>query len=177
MARRVVVTGLGVVSPLGVGVEQSWRALLARTSAITRLPALKGLPCEVAAPVPRGASAGEFDPSTCSLLRAGDESSVASFAQFALAATAEALANAHIALPLADEVSHRVGVSVGSGIGRFEAPPPPTPSVVGALWPIALFFSHGCFPHTPHTYATHIPVLSLHMTRFFLLSNPPPPAP
>ena len=157
MARRVVVTGLGVVSPLGVGVEQSWRALLARTSAITRLPALKGLPCEVAAPVPRGASAGEFDPSTCSLLRAGDESSVASFAQFALAATAEALANAHIALPLADEVSHRVGVSVGSGIGRFEAPPPhPPPQSLAHFGQLRcsshMGVSHIRHTHTPHTY-------------------------
>ena len=168
MARRVVVTGLGVVSPLGVGVEQSWRALLARTSAITRLPALKGLPCEVAAPVPRGASAGEFDPSTCSLLRAGDESSVASFAQFALAATAEALANAHIALPLADEVSHRVGVSVGSGIGRFEAPPPTHPlsrwrtlanCVVFLTWVFPTYATHIRHTHTSALF-THDPILS-----------------
>lgn len=119
MQRRVVVTGLGIVSPLGVGVEHSWRKLLAGGCGIQRLPALTGLPSEVAAPVPRGPADGEFDPSHCPLLKPGDESSLASFAHFAVAASAEALASAGLQLPLPEAQAKRTGVAIGSGIGSL----------------------------------------------------------
>ena len=63
--RRVVVTGLGIVSPLAVGVEETWSRLLAGQSGagpITRFDA-SDLPCRIACEVPRGdGSNGTFSP-------------------------------------------------------------------------------------------------------------------
>jgi 3-oxoacyl-[acyl-carrier-protein] synthase II len=93
--KRVVVTGVGLVTPLGVGVKTVWPRLLAGACGIQRLEALKGLPSEVAAPVPRQAGEeGAFDASSCRLLERGDEKSIAPFAQYALAAAADALDDA-----------------------------------------------------------------------------------
>src|SRR5579864_6427642 len=63
--RRVVVTGLGMVTPLGVGVELTWRNLLAGKSGIVSNDRfdVSDLACKVAALVPHGvASSGGFDP-------------------------------------------------------------------------------------------------------------------
>ena len=84
--RRVVVTGIGLVTPLGVGVEASWRRLLAGDSGVVRLPSLQGLPTEIGAPVPRGEAPDGFDLNRCSLSRPGDSSSLSPFIHFALAA-------------------------------------------------------------------------------------------
>ena len=89
--RRVVVTGIGLVTPLGVGVEASWRRLLAGGCGVVRLPSLQGLPTEIGAPVPRGEAPDGFDLNRCSLSRPGDSSSLSPFIHFALAAADEAL--------------------------------------------------------------------------------------
>ena len=89
--RRVVVTGIGLVTPLGVGVEASWRRLLAGDCGVVRLPSLQGLPTEIGAPVPRGEAPDGFDLNRCSLSRPGDSSSLSPFIHFALAAADEAL--------------------------------------------------------------------------------------
>ena len=68
MARRVVVTGIGCVSPLGVGRVRNWTRLLAGECGVRRLEALAGLPAEIAAPVPRSPDEGGFDASACRLL-------------------------------------------------------------------------------------------------------------
>ena len=118
---RIVVTGLGIVSPLGVGVRAAWSRLLAGGCGVRRIDALRGLPSEIAAPVPRssdGSHEAPFDASQCRLLERGDEQSMAAFAQFALAATAEALDSAHWA-PQTDEERERTGVAIGSGIGSL----------------------------------------------------------
>lgn len=119
---RVVVSGIGLVTPLGVGVRHVWPRVLAGDCGIRRLDSLRGLPSEVAAPVPRvdehTASEGSFDPSSCRLILRGDEQTVAPFVQFALAATAEALDSAgwH---PQTDAERERTGVAIGSGIGSL----------------------------------------------------------
>src|SRR6202023_2872930 len=61
--RRVVVTGLGVVSPVACGVEPSWSRLLAGQSGARRIEGfdVSDLPCKIAMPVPRGGNGG-FNP-------------------------------------------------------------------------------------------------------------------
>ena len=54
---RVVVTGVGLVSPLGAGAAASWKRLLAGGSGVVRLPKLAGLPVDIGGAVPRGAFA------------------------------------------------------------------------------------------------------------------------
>ena len=62
--RRVVVTGLGMVSPIACGVEPTWRRLLASESGIARVENfdVSDLPCKVAAQVPRGDAPDAFNP-------------------------------------------------------------------------------------------------------------------
>ncbi len=58
--KRVVVTGLGMVSPLASGVEATWRRLIAGESAAARVESfnVSDLPCQIAAQVPLGTGAG-----------------------------------------------------------------------------------------------------------------------
>ena len=114
-SRRVVVTGVGLVTPLGVGVEQSWRRLLAGETAVRRLPSLDGLPAQIAAPVPREGEGG-FSLAGCGLAAPGDETSLSTFVQFALAAADEALVQARWS-PETRAEQERTGVAIGSGIG------------------------------------------------------------
>lgn len=67
MQRRVVITGLGIVSPLGVGVGRNWKMLMDARTAVRYLPPELwepfGLPVKIGALVPRGPQAeGCFDP-------------------------------------------------------------------------------------------------------------------
>ena len=112
--RRVVVTGLGMVTPLGIGVSATWKALLARECGIQRLEKLQALPTQIAAPVDRGS--GGFDASSCSLMEKGDEANLSDFIHFALAASGEALNNSGWD-PQSDAQRERTGVALGSGIG------------------------------------------------------------
>ena len=56
--RRVVVTGLGMVTPLACGVDATWRRLIAGESGAARIESfdVSDLPCQIAAQVPRGAA-------------------------------------------------------------------------------------------------------------------------
>ena len=115
--RRVVVTGLGIVSPLAIGVEETWSRLLAGQSGagpITRFDA-SDLPCRIACEVPRGdGSNGTFSPEQWmdhKDLRRYDD-----FIIYAVAAAKQAMKDAGITLTTEDE-KYRAGVLVGSGIG------------------------------------------------------------
>ena len=114
--RRVAVTGLGLVTPLGPTVESTWRRLLAGDCAISRVPELEALPCQIAGRVRRGTGPGEFDAKPfLSNARTQD----VEFISFALAAAQEALDDAgwH---PTEEEDMNMTGVAVGSGIGSLE---------------------------------------------------------
>lgn len=128
--KRVVVTGVGLVTPLGVKRANVWPRLIAGHCGAKRLDILKDLPSQIAAPVPRqgdsknvnndadAAAAGAFSASDCRFLERGDERSIAPFAQFALMAAADALDDAGWN-PQTDMERERTGVAIGSGIGAL----------------------------------------------------------
>jgi 3-oxoacyl-[acyl-carrier-protein] synthase II len=107
--RRVVVTGLGLVTPLGIGTEATWQAAIAGKSGvgpITRFDASQ-LPCHIAGEV-KGFDAGQFMDKKEA--RRNDL-----FIQFGLAAAKLALEDA--GLPTDKPLGERTGVIVGSGMG------------------------------------------------------------
>ena len=106
---RVVVTGLGAVSPVGIGVSANWEALLAGRSGIGPITAFdaSALPVRIAGEV-RG-----FDPADW--LEKKDIKKVDRFAQFAIAAAQMAVDDA--ALRVVPEQAGRVGVVIGVGMG------------------------------------------------------------
>jgi 3-oxoacyl-[acyl-carrier-protein] synthase II len=122
--RRVVVTGLGLVTPLGWGVETSWRALLAGKSGGNRITAFdpSDYAAQVACEVPRvdgqGGGGpdvpGSFDPDQ--VMSAKDRKRVGDFILYGVAAADEALKDAGWA-PEDEEAKQRTGVIIGSGIG------------------------------------------------------------
>ena len=118
--RRVVVTGLGLVTPLGCGIETVWRRLLAGRSGIRRIEHfdVSDLPAKVAGVVPRGDGEGEFratDYMEAKELRRNDD-----FIVFGVAAAAQALADSGFE-PGDEEERERAGVMIGSGIGGINA--------------------------------------------------------
>ncbi|MCQ1768576.1 beta-ketoacyl-ACP synthase II [Neorhizobium galegae] len=120
--RRVVVTGMGAVSPLGAGVSSSWNRLLAGKSGIRRLPdeIVGDLPAKVGGVVPsleEDAEAG-FNPD--SVMPTKDQRKVDRFILFALAAADEALAQARWK-PVSEEDRLRTATIIASGIGGFPA--------------------------------------------------------
>lgn len=114
--RRVVVTGLGIVSPLGVGVEHGWKRLIAGESGLARITHFdpSDMACQVAAQVPRGDGVGEFNPDR--YIEVKEQKKMDTFIHFAIAAADEAVKNSGY-VPVNDEQRDRTGVMVGSGIG------------------------------------------------------------
>ena len=109
MERRVVITGIGLVSPVGIGTGETWRSLLAGRSgigSITRFDATE-YSSRIAGEI-RGFNGEEFIPKK-------DLKKMDLFIQYALAATKFALEDA--GLQIAEEDAERVGVYIGSGIG------------------------------------------------------------
>ncbi|WP_373353236.1 beta-ketoacyl-ACP synthase II [Pseudoroseicyclus sp. CXY001] len=115
--RRVVVTGLGLVTPLADGVEKSWERLLAGQSGagpITRFDA-SGVTTKYACEVPRGdGSDGTFNPDR--YMEPKDQRKVDDFILFGMAAAQQAVEDSGW-MPEAEEDRLRTGVLIGSGIG------------------------------------------------------------
>lgn len=122
--RRVVVTGLGAITPLGVGIRRTWSRLLASDCGIInvadREPAArwKELPSQVAGIVPEGRrDEGKWQ--ALDWLKKGEERRLAKFTQYAIAATEMALDDAGWK-PQTPEDKEMTGVCLGSGIGNLE---------------------------------------------------------
>jgi 3-oxoacyl-[acyl-carrier-protein] synthase II len=118
--RRVVVTGLGLVTPLACGTEQTWRRLLAGESGIKAIEKFEvsDLPCKIAGQVPRGdGSAGSFNPDQW--MEPKEQRKVDDFIIFAMGAATQALDDAgwH---PREYDDQITSGVLIGSGIGGVE---------------------------------------------------------
>lgn len=119
--RRIVVTGMGAVSPLGCGVEVSWRRLLAGQSGLRPLPEWsQALPARIAGLVPDKAddSDGGFDPAQAAAPK--DQRKMDRFILFALLATAEAVAQAGW-MPQDAAALERTATIIASGVGGFPA--------------------------------------------------------
>ncbi|MGY4315572.1 beta-ketoacyl-ACP synthase II [Bradyrhizobium sp. JR3.5] len=119
--RRIVVTGLGTVSPLGCGTELVWSRLLAGHSGLTALPEwAAALPGRVAGQVPSKAADAEggFDPDSAAPRK--DQKKMDRFILFALLAAAEAVAQAGW-MPAEALAQERTATVIASGIGGFPA--------------------------------------------------------
>ncbi len=118
--RRVVVTGLGLVTPLGVGTETVWQRLIAGRSGLSAVTDfdVSDLPCKVAGSVPKGSFAdGGFDPNDT--IPPKDQRKMDMFIQYALAAATEAVRDSGW-MPTEAEGQERTGVLIGSGIGGLQ---------------------------------------------------------
>ncbi len=118
--RRVVVTGLGLLSPLGCGVEPSWERLLAGRSGANRIRYFDAshLPCQIACEIPLGdGSDATFDPDQW--VDKKEQRKNDRFIVYALAA-AEMAVNDAGWRPEDEESLERTGVMIGSGIGGIE---------------------------------------------------------
>jgi 3-oxoacyl-[acyl-carrier-protein] synthase II len=115
--RRVVVTGMGIASPLGVGVGHVWRRLIAGESGISAIQSFdtKDLPAKIAGQVPQGTRAeGGLDLSEWIPVK--DQKKMDRFIQFALVAAQEAVEDSGWR-PETEEDRDATGVMIGSGIG------------------------------------------------------------
>jgi 3-oxoacyl-[acyl-carrier-protein] synthase II len=108
-SRRVVVTGMGVVAPNGIGTERFWDSLVQGRSGVRKITHFdaSSYPCQVAAEVKDFDPTNFMDPKTAKR--------VARFAQFALAAARMAVADSGLDLGSVDP--NRTGVIMGTGIG------------------------------------------------------------
>ncbi len=117
MKQRAVITGLGIVSPIGIGVGPFWKAALAGHSGIQRIDAFEDLPLDDY----RSRVAGQVKDFHPAPWPEGNQPEgnqierVDRYAQFGLAAAQEALADS--ALRMESEAPHRVSVIVGAGMG------------------------------------------------------------
>jgi len=127
--RRVVVTGLGLVSPVGCGVETAWKNILAGSSGASKIEHFEtgDLACKIAAIVPRadgrgGGAPGQegiFDPDA--VMSARDRKRIDEFILYSIAASDDALADAGWAPGEDDnEARERTGVLFGSGTGGLD---------------------------------------------------------
>ena len=112
MSRRVVVTGVGLVSPLGIGTEATWQAVLQGKSGIGPITEFDAtdFACRIAGEV-KG-----FDPFR--YIEKKEVKKMGRFIQFAIAASECALSCSGLKVDAENE--EQVGVYIGSGIGGFE---------------------------------------------------------
>jgi 3-oxoacyl-[acyl-carrier-protein] synthase II len=118
--RRVVVTGMGIACPLGVGVEHVWRRLINAESGIGAITAFdaKDSPCKVAGQVPLGTKAeGALDINEWVPVK--DQKKMDRFIHLAMVAATEAVADSGW-VPQTEDESCSTGVMIGSGIGGLE---------------------------------------------------------
>lgn len=114
--RRVVVTGMGMVTSLGPGVETNWKGILAGKSGIRPITAfdVSELPAKIGGMVPEGTGEGEFNADD--FVPAKDRRRMDTFIVYGMAAAQEAIEHSGW-LPESDDDRCRTGVLIGSGIG------------------------------------------------------------
>jgi len=117
--RRVVITGIGAVTPLGGNTETSWRNLIAGQSGIQKIDTFPAddLAAQIAGLVPQGDTPETFNPDDW--VPPKDQRRMGRFIIYGIAATDHALKDAGWA-PQDEESLERTGVMIGSGIGGLE---------------------------------------------------------
>lgn len=113
MKRRVVITGVGMITPLGTGTEKSWKGLLEGRSGIKIITHFnpEGLPCQIAAEVP------DFEIDR--FIEIKEQKKMDRFIHLGVAAATLAMEDS--GLKVTESNADRVGVIVGSGIGGLSA--------------------------------------------------------
>ena len=122
MLRRVVVTGMGIVSPLGVGVSKNWERLTAGHSGIQKVTRfdVSDMPSQIAGVVPylsEGVADG-FNPDTA--LPPKEHKKVDAFILYGIGAADEAILDSGLTFE-DDSLKERTGVMIGSGIGGLQS--------------------------------------------------------
>jgi 3-oxoacyl-[acyl-carrier-protein] synthase II len=113
MKRRVVVTGLGLITPLGTGMQKTWEAICKGASGIDRITTFDASDY----PVQMAGEVKDFDPEA--FIERKDIKKMDIFIQYALGAGTMAVENA--GLKITEENADRVGVIVGAGIGGINS--------------------------------------------------------
>ncbi len=118
--RRVVVTGLGLVTPLASGVQRSWQRLLDGESGFGRIETFEvnDIACQIAAQVPRGDDADAFHPDD--FVEPKDQRKIDDFILFGIAAAVQAVEDSGWT-PDNEYSRERTGVMIGSGIGGLKS--------------------------------------------------------
>jgi len=116
MTRRVVITGIGVVSPLANGAEPTWKKLIAGQSGIRTITTfdVSDLPTKIGGTVPEGDGPGLFQADH--YMSSKDQRKVDRFILYAVAAATQAVEDSGW-MPEDEEARERTGVMIGSGIG------------------------------------------------------------
>ena len=118
--RRVVVTGMGLVSPLACGVEETWKRLLAGQSGAGRIQHFDAseMPAQIACEIPRGdGTNGTYNPDEW--MAPKEQRKVDRFITYAICAADQAVRDADW-MPEDEYELERTGVMIGSGIGGIE---------------------------------------------------------
>lgn len=118
--KRVVVTGMGVVSPFGRGVEHNWKSIIEGKSAIRKIEGfdLKDIPVLIGGQVPFGEGENDFNPD--SVMPPKDQKKCDKFILYGLAAGSDAIEDSGWK-PENEEDKYRSGIMIGSGIGGLQA--------------------------------------------------------
>ncbi|MBI3398101.1 MAG: beta-ketoacyl-ACP synthase II [Deltaproteobacteria bacterium] len=113
MKRRVVVTGMGIISPMGTGIEKNWKGIVEGKSGIRRITRfdVSNFPVQIAGEVP------DFNPEE--FIEKKEIKKMDTFIHYAVAASIMAAKDA--GLEITSENAERVGVYIGSGIGGLPA--------------------------------------------------------
>ena len=114
--KRVVITGMGMVTPLGNGVEHNWQSILAGKSGLGMIEGfdVSDISCQIAGQVPTGDEDGALDMDAH--IEPKDQRKLDKFIQFGRVAAREAIADSGWVAE-SDEQKERTGVMIGSGIG------------------------------------------------------------
>jgi 3-oxoacyl-[acyl-carrier-protein] synthase II len=118
--RRVVVTGMGMVTPLGCGVDANWANILASKSGAQKVTSFQvdDLPAQIACLIPHGDQAdGKYNPDDW--MEPKDQRKVDDFIVYAMASADQAVRDSGW-MPTAYEDQIRTGVLIGSGIGGIQ---------------------------------------------------------
>ena len=117
--KRVVITGLGIVSPLGVGVEYTWKRLLAGDSGIVKITDrdIKDIPVHIAGLVPWGENEGQFNINE--VLPVKEQKKNDTFIVYGMAAGQQAMKDCGF-IAETQQQQERCGVLMGSGIGGLQ---------------------------------------------------------
>ena len=117
--RRIVVTGLGVLSPLGYGIKANWHALIKGQSGLSKINTFDAtdFTSQVAGYVPKGKEEGQFNPDD--VLSPKEQRHVDPFILYGMAAGQMAMQDAGW-LPATEEEKNRAGVYFGSGVGGLQ---------------------------------------------------------